>query len=385
METVQYIGPRTLLLLLLLLAAFPPRASAYTLRRAPDGQPFRWPGERVELRVDPAITGDLASARGAVAIAADAWRSPWNAPALVVVGETRAQPGHHAFGGENGVYLVRGLWLHGAALAVTVTTASEDTAEILDADVLVSARSDLARVGEDDPAAYDLVALLAHELGHVLGLGESDVVGATMYPRLARGDRAPRTIEADDERGMLAAYEGARRLQYGCATAMGSRSGGALFVLGLALVIVLGARRRAGGKLAIGIGVAILALGFDAPGTIRPAAADPIAIHALFVGEPLRGSIDAVEVVDREGLFFTRCTVETRDGTRVLEVPGGTRDGLVQIVADAPPPAAGDEIVLGAGGAWAFADATHAWGGWLPEHARLPLDTSGLPIEPQSR
>ncbi len=356
--------------------AAPARANAYTFRRAADGQPVRWRAERVELRVDPALTGDRQSARDAVGMAAAAWATPASAPALVVGGDTQEAPGHHVSGHENGIYLVRGAWRYGPSLAVTVTTAIEATGEIVDTDVLVSARPDILMAHREGDHAYDLVALLAHELGHVLGLGESDVVGATMYPSLSRGDLGPRTIENDDEQGVLAAYQGARpTATYGCAAAPGAR-GAMSVLLAFGLALVLATRRRAAPLVALGL--AALLVGFDPPPETLPAPVDRAAYDALFAIEPVRGSVDAVEVIERDGFFVTRCTVATQGGPRTLDVPGGARDGLVQLVGEALPPAPGDELILGARGAWAFASPTHAWGGWLERDAPVSLPETSI-------
>ncbi len=53
---------------------------------------------------------------------------------------------------------------------------------------------------------YNIEAIMVHEVGHVLGLGHSQVAGATMYPSVSSCVSAPATIEADDALALDALY-----------------------------------------------------------------------------------------------------------------------------------------------------------------------------------
>ena len=53
---------------------------------------------------------------------------------------------------------------------------------------------------------WNIEAIMVHEVGHVLGLGHSNVVGATMYPSVSSCNSAPATIEADDASGLDVLY-----------------------------------------------------------------------------------------------------------------------------------------------------------------------------------
>ena len=39
---------------------------------------------------------------------------------------------------------------------------------------------------------------MAHEVGHVIGIGHSNVSGATMYPSVSACNTGPRSLAADD-------------------------------------------------------------------------------------------------------------------------------------------------------------------------------------------
>src|SRR5688572_29955570 len=56
------------------------------------------------------------------------------------------------------------------------------------------------------PNALDLQAIVTHEFGHLLGLGHSNVAGATMSPTISGNGIAARSIEADDAAGLQAIY-----------------------------------------------------------------------------------------------------------------------------------------------------------------------------------
>lgn len=55
-------------------------------------------------------------------------------------------------------------------------------------------------------AGFYIEDIAAHEFGHALGLGHSDVAGATMFPSVSSCSTAPRSLHADDIAGVQSLY-----------------------------------------------------------------------------------------------------------------------------------------------------------------------------------
>ncbi|HEX7184100.1 MAG TPA: matrixin family metalloprotease [Thermoanaerobaculia bacterium] len=57
---------------------------------------------------------------------------------------------------------------------------------------------------------FDLAGVSTHEFGHAVGLGHTNVSGATMYPSVARCDFSISSLASDDRDGYSAIYSGCR-------------------------------------------------------------------------------------------------------------------------------------------------------------------------------
>lgn len=98
----------------------------------------------------------------------------------------------------------------GNCLAATFTgyytRRSNGTYRIYDADIVTSNR-DWASAGEAcSGSEFYIEGVMVHEVGHLLGLGHSNVGGATMYPSVSACNNGPATTESDDEAAIRDLY-----------------------------------------------------------------------------------------------------------------------------------------------------------------------------------
>ncbi len=84
-----------------------------------------------------------------------------------------------------------------------------EAGEIIDANIVFNGAQ---FAWTTDPAAhpsrYDVESVALHEIGHALGLDHSPVAASTLFPRMSTGHGRPRSLDADDVAGVIAAYPG---------------------------------------------------------------------------------------------------------------------------------------------------------------------------------
>ena len=88
-----------------------------------------------------------------------------------------------------------------STLALTTVTYNRDTGEIYDADMEVNA-SDVTLTTTDTNVQFDLLSIMTHEAGHMLGLAHSGLPDTTMGRQYQAGDVSLRTLAADDVTGI---------------------------------------------------------------------------------------------------------------------------------------------------------------------------------------
>ncbi len=90
----------------------------------------------------------------------------------------------------------------GNCLAATLTgyyTVLSGTDRINDADVYTNTSHNFSSSGETcSGLEFDINGIMVHEVGHVIGIGHSNVTGTTMYPSVSACNTSVRSLEADD-------------------------------------------------------------------------------------------------------------------------------------------------------------------------------------------
>ncbi len=211
-------------------------ANAYVVKRTSHGDLVHWETDRVEYTLD----GSLANVEGSVDAtqrAMGSWSGTVGAPDLAVKAPAADAPTKPGFDQKNGVFFMKnGYAPAGRALAITVLTYDNATGRILDADVIFNGSYRFAVLGEspagdtlteasgprptatdgighDDhvgervDTVYDLHHVIAHELGHSLGMNdEMDRKDALMYRYSAPNDASMREPASDDIAGLAELY-----------------------------------------------------------------------------------------------------------------------------------------------------------------------------------
>jgi hypothetical protein len=78
---------------------------------------------------------------------------------------------------------------------------------IYDADIVTNYNGVAwASLGESCSGEYYVEGVMVHEVGHLLGLGHTNVGGATMYPSVSACNNGPASTEADDDNGVNFLY-----------------------------------------------------------------------------------------------------------------------------------------------------------------------------------
>jgi len=90
----------------------------------------------------------------------------------------------------------------GNCLAATLTgyyVSQSGDDRIYDADVYTNTSIQFYSSRESGCSSeYDIDGIMAHEVGHVIGIGHSNVSGATMYPSVSACNAANRSLATDD-------------------------------------------------------------------------------------------------------------------------------------------------------------------------------------------
>jgi hypothetical protein len=213
-------------------------ADAYAIKRTSRGDLVHWEEQTVKYTIEPSLDRNVARGTEATVAAMQSWSGAVGAPELVVSSGDESSPKSPGFDRKNNVFFKKnGYAPAGRALAITVLTYDNTTGRILDADVIFNgsynfevlevptgamkrATATTTHITNTDgvmheeevgarskDTVYDLHHVIAHEIGHSLGL--NDEMGrkdALMYRYSAPNDASIREPTSDDIAGLAELY-----------------------------------------------------------------------------------------------------------------------------------------------------------------------------------
>ena len=233
--------PNPILALVALLAlGVSSQPSSFDLPAASQERQIRWPTKRIEVALSTSLTAPASAIKpesdvlGALRRALASWSRA--ADVTFVEVSSKAQSVSPTNGGD-GVSLITiaataenvELFGEGNTTARTRVFYDPDTGDISEADVVInpipfSAEGEPLQFSTDGtPGTYDLESTLAHEIGHLLGLSHSQVIGATMQAFQALNGTYG--LPATTERALSEADLTALRSLYGTREKVGSIEG----------------------------------------------------------------------------------------------------------------------------------------------------------------
>ena len=214
--------------------------SSFDLPAAARERQIKWPTKNIQIALSTSLTSPSPAIKpesdvlGAVERALATWSRVANVAFVEVSSKTQSvSPAN----GGDGISLITiagtdenlALFGEGSATARTRVFYNPETGEISEADIVInpypySGEGTALQFSTDGtPGTYDLESTLAHEVGHLLGLSHSHVIGATMQPSQALNGTYG--LPALTERTLSETDEAAVRSLYGPREKVGSVAG----------------------------------------------------------------------------------------------------------------------------------------------------------------
>jgi predicted Zn-dependent protease len=204
--------------------------SSFDLPAAAQERQIKWPTRSIQIALSTSLTSPSPAIKpdsdvvGAVERALASWSRAANITFVEVSSKAQSVS---PTGRGDGVNLITiagttenlAMFGQGNTTARTRVFYDPDTGEISEADIVINpypyseSGSVLQFSTDATPGTYDLESTLAHELGHLLGLSHSHVIGATMQPSQALNGTYGRP--ATSERTLSEADQSAARSLYG--------------------------------------------------------------------------------------------------------------------------------------------------------------------------
>ncbi len=333
-------------------------ASAYEVRKSRTGAPLRWAAGTIDINLYldlPEI--DEAAAR-AFATFSDALGGMTSELALAVRTRAGAVPDVDA---EDGQTTVR--WQEDGfaddydadALAITITTYQTSSGRITDADILLNADYGWWTGADDCHGAYDVQAIVTHEVGHLLGLAHDDGnTDSTMYPTASTCETLKRDLADGDLEGLAYLYQVVGPApDAGCGVGGTRGAAGGMWLVGLAAALLATQRpRRRPRRLAVPVAL-VLALVLAGPAQATTMRRVPLSAAGKAAGLVVRAKVHEVAFSKQDGRIYTDArlrVVECLKGACAAEVTirqlGGELDGEGMVLEGAAAFATGDEVVV---------------------------------------
>ncbi|MBI4868721.1 MAG: PKD domain-containing protein [Candidatus Wallbacteria bacterium] len=177
----------------------------------------KWTGGSVAIKFNAThgsnIAGSDADVTSVVSSAIATWATVSNVSLTINNGGTTADTAKNTNDGQNTVLFADSAAQSelGGALAVTFSRFSGTTGAMQDADVVFTTSQNFftTTLVSDQ---FHLQSVLTHELGHLLGLDHSSVLGATMFQSTPAGVRGAHLLSEDDLCGIRTTYPGGTAL-----------------------------------------------------------------------------------------------------------------------------------------------------------------------------
>ena len=221
-------------------------------RETESGLPERWAQPRVVVVLDRSLSDLGPGAVDAIEQGMNTWVSDVGGIPSVDF-ESASEPLGAQYDGKSvvsaGPITLAG---HEKDLAVTITYASDDTGDILEADVVFNTRYAFAAMpapGATCASTFDIGAVATHESGHFFGLNEDwDDHAATMFVTTAACDAHKRVLTANDTDAITSLYAPPTSMTAHCDAAPAPRSRWTGVAFGFGLFALATRMRRDGSR-----------------------------------------------------------------------------------------------------------------------------------------
>ncbi len=365
-------------------------ADAFVVKTTSGGELVHWDTRTVDYAIDSSVNDATRGSVDATLRAMRDWSGEVGAPELRAHSGAEGDPTKPGYDSKNGIFFIRGGYKPaGRALAITILTYDNVSGRILDADIVFNGAYNFTihkdapvRDGRVSPAtatdgvvhgerdahvvsgtnevtAYDLHHIVAHELGHSLGMNdEMERRDVLMYRYTPPNDPGVRIPTTDDIEGLAQLYSTEISAGgNGCGNATvapkkpsrAATHGAMVAVFGLLVFLALRARNdrraRAGFVAAVAIGaLALLPSVSTTRGTARAAESNLALGHA-------KARVTAATTTMEDGLLRTTYALATTT-CRAMTCPdlghgtvwGGVVGNVRQEVGGQHAPSVGEDV-----------------------------------------